>query len=117
MQHVQPNMVPIPRQPAPEPVFVAAPPKPQRLLHSEAYIKYIESLHLQNRYVSNWDRTLRATVETSAVNDVNRLPVHWFGPGSQITRPNGSQDTVSSIWTLREQMLKDTLNISKLFNL
>jgi hypothetical protein len=28
------------RQPAGEPIFVAVPPKPQRLLHSEAYIKY-----------------------------------------------------------------------------
>lgn len=27
------------RQPAGEPIFVAVPPKPQRLLHSEAYIK------------------------------------------------------------------------------
>lgn len=29
------------RQVAGEPIFVAVPPKPQRLLHSEAYIKYI----------------------------------------------------------------------------
>jgi hypothetical protein len=27
------------RQPAGEPIFVAVPPKPHRLLHSEAYIK------------------------------------------------------------------------------
>ena len=110
-------MVQVVRQPAPEPVFVAVPPKPQRLLHSEAYIKYIEGLHQQNRYISNWERTLRSTMEQSAVHhDANRLPVHWFGPGTLVTRPNGSQDAISSSWMLRDHMLKDTLSISKMFN-
>jgi len=27
--------------PAPEPLFVAVPPRPQKLLHSEAYIRYV----------------------------------------------------------------------------
>lgn len=40
------------------PIFVAPPPKPQRLLHSEAYLKYIEGLSADSTTVSKWDQTL-----------------------------------------------------------
>ena len=40
------------------PMFVAPPPKPQRLLHSEAYLKYIEGLSAECPTVSKWDQTL-----------------------------------------------------------
>ena len=35
------NQLAAPQNP-PEPMFVSVPPRPQRLLHSEAYIRYIE---------------------------------------------------------------------------
>lgn len=40
------------------PVFVAPPAKSQRLLHSEAYLRYIEGLNAESSTVSKWDQTL-----------------------------------------------------------
>ena len=39
--------------------------RPQRLLHSEAYIKYIEGLNKDSRSMCNWDRQLNASQEVS----------------------------------------------------
>lgn len=39
-------------------MFVAPPPKTQRLLHSEAYLKYIEGLSAESSSISKWDQTL-----------------------------------------------------------
>lgn len=41
------------------PIFVAPPPKPQRLLHSEAYLKYIEGLSAESSTISKWDQSLK----------------------------------------------------------
>lgn len=41
------------------PMFVAPPPKTQRVLHSEAYLKYIEGLNAENNTVSKWDQSLK----------------------------------------------------------
>lgn len=41
------------------PMFVAPPPKTQRVLHSEAYLKYIEGLNAESSTVSKWDDTLK----------------------------------------------------------
>lgn len=40
------------------PVFVSPPPKSQRLLHSEAYLKYIEGLTAESSTISKWDQAL-----------------------------------------------------------
>lgn len=40
------------------PVFVSAPAKSQRVLHSEAYLRYIEGLNAESSTVSKWDQTL-----------------------------------------------------------
>ena len=42
-------------------------PRPQRLLHSEAYIKYIEGLNKESRSMCNWDRQLNASSEVGVV--------------------------------------------------
>lgn len=44
------------------PMFVAPPPKTQRVLHSEAYLKYIEGLNAESSTVSKWDETLKGGV-------------------------------------------------------
>lgn len=51
--------VPAHHQPG-TPMFVAPPPKPQRLLHSEAYLKYIEGLRADSSTISKWDQTLKS---------------------------------------------------------
>ena len=50
-----------PGQPA-SPLFVAPPPKTQRVLHSEAYLKYIEGLNSDSGTVSKWDQTLKGAL-------------------------------------------------------
>ncbi|XP_050687170.1 protein polybromo-1-like isoform X6 [Eriocheir sinensis] len=91
-----------------EPMFVAPPPKTQRLLHSEAYIKYIENL--DKPFISNWEKHLMATQEnTGSINDSGRLPVQWLASGA------GSHGTVvNALWALREYMMKDSLGIAKI---
>lgn len=91
-----------------EPVFVAVPPKPQRLVHSEAYIKYIEGLSVENRTVSNWDVNLKANRDNTFPSDPTRLPVHWLGNGV-----GNHGNTLNALWALRDYMMKDALNISK----
>ncbi|KAG0718393.1 Protein polybromo-1 [Chionoecetes opilio] len=90
-----------------EPIFVAPPPKTQRLLHSEAYIKYIENL--DKPFISNWEKHLMATHENTVINDSGRLPAQWLanGPGSHGT-------VVNALWALREYMMKDSLGIAKI---
>ncbi|CAL8336920.1 unnamed protein product [Lota lota] len=89
------------------PMFVAPPPKPQRLLHSEAYLKYIEGLSAECPTVSKWDQTLSARK-----NDVRltkeqeaRLPSHWL-------KSKGAHNTMAdALWRLRDLMLRDSLTV------
>ncbi|XP_014249170.1 protein polybromo-1 isoform X5 [Cimex lectularius] len=92
----------------PEPLFVSVPPRPQRLLHSEAYIKYIEGLTVENRNICNWDKQLRATQASIEGVDLIKLPVHWLG-----NRAGNHGNVLNALWTLRDFMFKDALGISK----
>uniref|UniRef100_A0A8C8ETI4 Protein polybromo-1 n=1 Tax=Oncorhynchus tshawytscha TaxID=74940 RepID=A0A8C8ETI4_ONCTS len=62
------------------PIFVAPPPKPQRLLHSEAYLKYIEGLNAESSTISKWDQTLSARKKDVRLTkeQESRLPSHWL---------------------------------------
>jgi hypothetical protein len=73
-QHMQ-QMQPGPPNLRADPLFHVVPPKPQRILHSEAYIKYIEGLSKDTRTMCNWDKQLQAT---SQVNDSNSMPNPQF---------------------------------------
>nr|XP_045600014.1 protein polybromo-1-like isoform X3 [Procambarus clarkii] len=90
-----------------DPIFVAPPPKTQRLLHSEAYIKYIENL--DKPFLSNWERHLMATQENTIINDSGRLPAQWLSTG-----PGAHGTVVNALWALREYMMKDSLGIAKI---
>ncbi|CAL4066120.1 unnamed protein product, partial [Meganyctiphanes norvegica] len=90
-----------------EALFVSTPPKTQRLLHSEAYIKYIENL--EKPYVSNWEAGLLANPESTIINDSGRLPAHWLANG-----PGQHGNVVNALWSLREYMMKDSLGISQI---
>lgn len=60
-----------------EPMFHTVPPRPQRLLHSEAYIRYIEGLTSDSQTMSNWDRQLNASKENTKTDEA-KLPAHWL---------------------------------------
>ncbi|XP_075039190.1 protein polybromo-1 isoform X2 [Mixophyes fleayi] len=103
---------PVMQQPS-TPVFVAPPPRTQRVLHSEAYLKYIEGLTAESNCISKWDKTLsarRRDVHLSKEQE-SRLPSHWL-------KSKGAHTTMANaLWRLRDLMLRDTLNIRQAYSL
>uniref|UniRef100_A0AAR2J535 Protein polybromo-1 n=1 Tax=Pygocentrus nattereri TaxID=42514 RepID=A0AAR2J535_PYGNA len=100
------------QQPA-TPMFVAPPPKSQRLLHSEAYLKYIEGLSADSPTISKWDQSLKAQRTDSRLTreQESRLPTHWL-------KSKGAHTTMAdALWRLRDLMMRDTLNIRQTYNL
>uniref|UniRef100_A0A8B9K0K7 Protein polybromo-1 n=1 Tax=Astyanax mexicanus TaxID=7994 RepID=A0A8B9K0K7_ASTMX len=120
MQHLgQPAPPPYPSQGQPAhqqpvmPMFVAPPPKPQRLLHSEAYLKYIEGLSADSPTISKWDQSLKAQRTDGRLSreQESRLPSHWL-------KSKGAHTTMAdALWRLRDLMMRDTLNIRQAYNL
>uniref|UniRef100_A0A146VZA5 Protein polybromo-1 n=1 Tax=Fundulus heteroclitus TaxID=8078 RepID=A0A146VZA5_FUNHE len=95
------------------PMFVAPPPKTQRVLHSEAYLKYIEGLNSESNTVSKWDQMLKAQRRDAHLTkeQESRLPAHWL-------KSKGAHTTmVDALWRLRDLMLRDSLNICQAYNL
>ncbi|XP_030314404.1 protein polybromo-1 isoform X1 [Calypte anna] len=107
-----PASQPVMQQPT-TPMFVSPPPKTQRLLHSEAYLKYIEGLSAESNSISKWDQTLaarRRDVHLSKEQE-SRLPSHWL-------KSKGAHTTMAdALWRLRDLMLRDTLNIRQAYNI
>uniref|UniRef100_L7M5U2 Protein polybromo-1 n=1 Tax=Rhipicephalus pulchellus TaxID=72859 RepID=L7M5U2_RHIPC len=104
-----PGLPPPPPERTLEPIFVAPPPHPHKLLHTYAYIRYIENLQPDSKHVTNWDAQLKATKENTPVYDASRLPTHWLGNGV------GSHgNAVNALWALRDFMLRDALGIARI---
>ncbi|CAG9839835.1 unnamed protein product [Diabrotica balteata] len=93
-----------------EPMFIAVPPRPQRVLHSEAYIKYIEGLQAENKHITPWEKTLQAAQENTPEPDMEKLKnvTAWLG-----RKADQHDNVVAALWTLRNQLLKDTLSLHK----
>lgn len=142
------------------------PPKPNRLVHSTAYIEYINRLKPETRCVSNWEAQMRAATSPTASSassqpsstilsnvPASSLPASWFDhlkTSSSVSQPNGADqpngaqpngqlngtagskkrkpekeseepdsgklDTKqikTALWALRNQMLRDSLNLSR----
>nr|XP_023661253.1 protein polybromo-1-like isoform X6 [Paramormyrops kingsleyae] len=88
-------------------------PQTQRLLHSEAYLKYIEGLHAETPSINKWDQTLSARRKDVHLTkeQESRLPLHWL-------KSKGAHSTMAdALWRLRDLMLRDTLNIRQAYNL
>lgn len=95
------------------PMFVAPPPKTQRVLHSEAYLKYIEGLNSESSTISKWDQTLKVQRRDGYLTkeQESRLPAHWL-------KSKGAHTTMAdALWRLRDLMLRDSLNICQAYNL
>ncbi|KAL4655959.1 protein polybromo-1-like [Arapaima gigas] len=103
---------PVLQQPS-TPVFVTPPPKSQRLLHSDAYLKYIEGLNSESPTVSKWDQALSAHRKDVRLTkeQESRLPSHWL-------KSKGAHTTMAdALWRLRDLMLRDSLNIRQAYSL
>uniref|UniRef100_A0A915DFK5 Protein polybromo-1 n=1 Tax=Ditylenchus dipsaci TaxID=166011 RepID=A0A915DFK5_9BILA len=85
----------------------------KRVMHSEAYVKYIESLYnSKQKTVSKWDKNLLATNRNTTTNH-KKLPYDWI---KHATNGNGKpkeEEIVKSLWKLREQLLQDTTGIKR----
>lgn len=97
--------------PPPEPMFVTVPPRANRVIHSEAYIKYIESLqtgsHLSVSTSNNtWRRSLTHINPTQVGK--TQLPEHWLGPNLR-----DQENVVQALCHLRNFMLDDVLEIQR----
>jgi len=91
-----------------DPLFHVVPPKPQRLLHSDAYIKYIEGLTKETKTMSNWDKQLTATNQICRVPDESKLPASWLsGTGEHTT-------STEALWALRDFMMHEALGVVKI---
>lgn len=88
---------------------MAPPPHPHKLLHTYAYIRYIENLQPESKHVTNWDAQLKATKDNTPVYDPSRLPTHWLGNG---VASHGN--AVNALWALRDFMLRDALGIARI---
>jgi len=97
---------PAPPKPV-EPIFHTVPPRSQRLLHSEAYIRYIEGLTSDSQAMCNWDKQLNASKENTRTEEA-RLPAHWLAD-------NGDHGTsLDALWALRDFLVQDSLNVVKI---
>uniref|UniRef100_A0A3P9AC43 Protein polybromo-1 n=1 Tax=Esox lucius TaxID=8010 RepID=A0A3P9AC43_ESOLU len=85
------------------PIFVAPPPKPQRLLHSDAYLKYIEGLNAESSTISKWDQTLSAARKREmrlTKEQESRLPYHWL-------KSKGAHSTMAdNVWATAPYTIK-----------
>ncbi|KAG4079697.1 hypothetical protein HA402_009083 [Bradysia odoriphaga] len=104
-----PTTLHIPSNAPAEPLFVVVPPRPQRVLHSEAYIKYIEGLQNDTRFITPWEKTLRTTQETAPAVDLSKLPINWLHKSVQ-SKP---EEAVSALWRLRNYMMRDVVQLQR----
>ena len=99
--------VPTPRQI--EPMFHTVPPRPQRLLHSEAYIRYIEGLTSDRATMCDWNKQLNSSKENTRTDEA-KLPAHWLAD-------NGEHPTsLDALWALRDFLVQDSLGVVKVLN-
>ena len=92
----------------PEPIFQTLRPRPQRLLHSEAYIKYVEGLTTESNSLSNWQSQLNGSKKFVKCPDETRLPVHWLAN-------NGGHGTnLDALWALRDFLTCDSIGVTKI---
>lgn len=96
------------------PAFVAPPNQihSKRVLHSEAYLKYIESL-AQNRQksVSRWDRSLGSTQRNTQPNANARQQAHWIRRNDTGRPVACEEDVTKALWRLRDELLKSTCSL------
>lgn len=110
-QQVQHQIQTIVSGPPPEPMFVTVPPRANRVIHSEAYIKYIEGLQTGSHLsVSASNNALRRSITHINPTQVvkTQLPEHWLGPNLR-----DQENVVQALCHLRNFMLDDVLQIQR----
>ena len=93
----------------PSPIFLAPPPKPQRLHHSDAYLRYIEGLRDGSPHMSNWNQARKPDATSMTPQQLAKLPIQWLGCGY-----GDYENAVDALWNLRDHMLRDALLLSRM---
>ncbi|XP_050553986.1 protein polybromo-1 isoform X8 [Spodoptera frugiperda] len=112
-----------------DPLFVAAPPRAQRLTHSEAYIRYIEGLHSEQKYITPWEKSLTPMPinPDPAQFNMHKVPAHWMTEEAingylaqdkslsetDIQKMDQNSKILKGLCALRDFMMKDALYLSK----
>ncbi|CAG9794762.1 unnamed protein product [Diatraea saccharalis] len=112
-----------------EPLFVTAPPRAQRVTHSEAYIRYIEGLHSEQKYITPWEKSLTPMPlnPDPAQYNMHKLPAHWMTEEAvsgylaqdkslsetDIQKMDNNTKILKGLCALRDFMMRDALNIYK----
>nr|XP_049705111.1 protein polybromo-1 isoform X10 [Helicoverpa armigera] len=112
-----------------DPLFVAAPPRAQRLTHSEAYIRYIEGLHSEQKYITPWEKSLTPMPinPDPAQFNMHKVPAHWMTEEAingylaqdkslsetDIQKMDQNSKILKGLCSLRDFMMKDALYLSK----
>ncbi|CAF3715671.1 unnamed protein product [Rotaria sordida] len=104
------NIQTIPKPPTN--AIVTCPPRTQRLVHSEAYLRYIENLKPDNQFISDWPKQLKASMNNlsnsnNGNNNSRTLPSNWFLNGS----PGLYNNVHEALWSMRDNMWSDVIRI------
>ncbi|CAJ0961485.1 unnamed protein product, partial [Mesorhabditis belari] len=97
-----------------EPVFVPTPKSiaTRRALHTDAYIKYFESLSGNQRTISKFGRSLGANQRNTSLPSARPTPYQWI----KNSKPSGAtateEELSSALWRLRDQILESTAGIA-----
>ncbi|KAL7077171.1 hypothetical protein ACQ4LE_004109 [Meloidogyne hapla] len=88
----------------------------RRVVHSEAYIRYLESMHnlgtgKQQRNVSKWDKTLLASAKNTVVPEHKRLPYEWIRNSNN--SKHKEDEVVRALWKLRDNIVEGTTGIAR----
>ncbi|XP_053619347.1 protein polybromo-1 isoform X3 [Plodia interpunctella] len=110
-----------------DPLFVAAPPRAPRVTHSEAYIRYIEGLHSEQKYITPWEKSLTPMPINPDPNQFNmhKLPAHWMTEEAvsgflaqdkslsetDIQKMDNTSKILKGLCCLRDFLMRDSLNI------
>lgn len=97
-----------------DPLFHTVPPRPQRVQHSEAYIRYIEGLTKESKSMCNWDRQLSASSEVCRVTDESRLPVSWLQNNGGDQQQQLGTTSTEALWALRDFMMQEALGVVRI---
>ncbi|PAA76584.1 hypothetical protein BOX15_Mlig024745g2 [Macrostomum lignano] len=112
------------QQPPPQlPVFVAAPPKTTRALHSEIYKRYIERLRSNSAYLSDWDRQatpaqLNCKPNASVTQQLHDsfLGAPAYQKQQQQQQQQQQAELTNALCSLRDHLLRDALKIELSLN-
>ncbi|KAI5645637.1 bromodomain-containing protein [Phthorimaea operculella] len=112
-----------------EPLFVAAPPRAQRVTHSEAYIRYIEGLHSEQKYITPWEKQLTPMPSNPdpANFNMHKLPAHWMTDEAvqgylahdktvtetDLAKMDHNAKILKGLCALRDFLMKDALCVYK----